>query len=124
MMMGMAKVFLEYTQKELDDAYDQSVYAPNRAQVLARLARTSQLVRQRIGEPGRYAYGPTAIEQLEIYRAKSSAAPVNVFVHGGAWRAGRARDYAFPAEVFVNAGAHYVALDFDNVIDTGGDLMA
>ena len=30
-----------YDQKSLDDAYDQSVYAPNRAQILARFASTS-----------------------------------------------------------------------------------
>ena len=44
-------------------------------------------------------------------------APVNIFVHGGAWRANRAADYAFLAEPFVNAGAHYVILDFTNVDD-------
>ena len=32
------------------------------------------------------------------------------------------RDYAFPADMFVNAGAHYVALDFTNVREAGGDL--
>lgn len=35
-----AAVFLDYGQKALDDAYDQAVYAPNRDQVLARLAGT------------------------------------------------------------------------------------
>src|SRR5258707_805611 len=50
-------------------------------------------------------------------------APINVLVQGGAGRAGLARDYAFPAETLVRAGAHYVALDFNNVIETGGDLM-
>ena len=49
--------------------------------------------------------------------------PVNVFIHGGAWRAGLARDYAFPAEMFVGAGSHFVVLDFNNVLETGGDLM-
>ena len=42
----MTKVFLDYDQKGLDDAYDQAVYAPNREQVLARLAHTSELVRR------------------------------------------------------------------------------
>jgi arylformamidase len=115
-------VFLNYTQKELDDAYDQSVYAPNRDQVLARLAATSELVRKRLGAPLRLAYGPTPIEQLDVYRTAKSNAPVNVFIHGGAWRAGLARDYAFPAETLLRAGAHFVALDFNNVIETGGSL--
>src|SRR5215212_5206389 len=103
------KVFLDYDQKALDDAYDQAVYAPNRDQILARLAHTSELVRRRIGAPQRYQYGGADIEGLDVYRAKKPGAPINVFVHGGAWRAGLARDYAFPAEMLVNAGANFVA---------------
>ena len=38
-----------------------------------------------------------------------------VFVHGGAWRSGLAKEYAYAAETLVNAGAHYVVLDFINV---------
>ena len=40
-----ARVFLDYDQQALDDAYDQAVYAPNRDQVLARLAHTSATMR-------------------------------------------------------------------------------
>ena len=115
-------VFLHYDQKALDDAYDQSVYAPNRDQVLARRERTSALARQRLGEPARFAYGESANEQLDVYRTRAADAPVNVFIHGGAWRAGRARDYAAAAEMFVGAGAHCVVLDFDDVDAAGGDL--
>ena len=120
----MTKVFLDYDQKALDDAYDQAVYAPNRDQILARLAHTSELVRRRIGVPERHSYGEGEMEGLDVYRAKQPAAPVNVFVHGGAWRAGLARDYGFPAEMFVRAGATFVALDFNNVLETHGDLMS
>jgi arylformamidase len=119
----MAKVFLDYDQQALDAAYDQAMYAPNRDQLLARFARASELARQRLGAAERFAYGESAIEGLDVYRTKAANAPINVFVHGGAWRAGLARDYAFPAETLVRAGAHYVALDFNNVIETGGDLM-
>jgi arylformamidase len=119
----MAKVFLEYTQEELDRAYDQAAYAANRDQLLARLAHTSELVRRRLGAPERFSYGEKEIEGLDLYRTKASRAPILVFVHGGAWRAGLARDYAFAAEVFVRAGAHYAALDFNNVLETNGDLL-
>ena len=116
------KVFLDYDQKALDDAYDQAVYAPNRDQLLARLARSSALVRERLGEPLRLAYGPANIEKLDVFRTAKPRAPVNVFVHGGAWLRGLARDYAFPAEMFTAAGAHYAAIDFNNVTETGGEL--
>jgi len=119
----MAKVFLDYDQQALDAAYDQAVYAPNRDQILARLAHTSELVRRRLGPPQRFAYGELPIEGLDVYRTTKPQAPICVFVHGGAWRAGLARDYAFPAETLVRAGAHFVALDFNNVLETNGDLM-
>lgn len=117
------RVFLDYDQQELDDAYDQAVYAPNRNQVIARLAQASDLVRQRLGAPRRVAYGPAAIEQLDIHRAQGAAAPVVVFVHGGAWQGGSAADHAYPAETFVRAGAHFVVLDFDRVQVAGGSLF-
>ena len=119
----MAKVFLDYDQQALDAAYDQAVYAPNRDQILARLAHTSELVRRRLGAPERFSYGEKPIESLDVYRTAKPNAPICVFVHGGAWRAGLARDYAFAAEMLVRAGAHFVALDFNNVLETNGDLM-
>src|SRR5262245_46420927 len=51
-------VWLELDQRELDDAYDQSKYAPNIRTVLQRCARNSELVRERIGAPKRFSYGP------------------------------------------------------------------
>ena len=117
----MQPVFRDYDQKALDDAYDQAVYAPNRDQLLERRNLASEAARGRLGEPRRFAYGPERNEQLDVYPTRSGT-HVQVFVHGGAWRAGRAREYAAPAEMFVDAGAHYVALDFDNAPDCGGDL--
>jgi arylformamidase len=117
------RVFLDYTQEQLDDAYDQIVYAPNRDQIAARGQRNSELARERLGEPLRFAYGPTAIEQLDVYQAKGAPAPIAVFIHGGAWRTGQARDDAYAAETFVNAGAHLVVPDFNNVAEVRGSLF-
>ena len=116
-------VWLDMDQKALDDAYDQRVYAPNADLVLKRYASNSEAVRARLGPPKRYAYGPSAIEGLDVYATARPNAPVNVFIHGGAWRGGMAKDFAYPAELFVNAGAHYVVLDFINVLQAGGSLL-
>ena len=118
------RVWLDMDQKELDDAYDQSVYALNQQQITDRYETNSEATRVRIGPPQRYAYGPTPIEALDVYRTMRPDAPINVFIHGGAWRGGLAKDYAFPAELFVHAGAHYVVLDFTTVQDAGGSLMS
>jgi arylformamidase len=117
------RVWLDLDQKELDDAYDQSKYAPNLAQIVKRYATNSDAVRARLGAPKRLSYGTTAIEGADLYPAKRPNAPVHVFIHGGAWRTGSAQTYAFQAETFVHAGAHFVTLDFQDVTQTGGDLM-
>ena len=127
-------VWLDMDQQELDDAYDQIVYAPNRDQVAKRRHANSAAARTRIGEPLRLAYGPTPIEGLDVYRTPSSSspasgggkgggAPVAIFVHGGAWQNGTASEFTCLAEPFVHAGAHFVVLDFTNVNDAGGSLF-
>jgi arylformamidase len=115
-------VWLDMDQKELDDAYDQTVYAPNQPLVAARRKLASESVLTRF-PPERVAYGPSEFEKLDIYKTKRANAPVMVFTHGGAWRNGTAKDFAFPAETFVNAGAHFIVVDFAQVQDTGGSLL-
>src|SRR5262252_8848161 len=86
-------VWLDMDQAELDAAYDQIKYAPNLPQLTKRYATNSEAVRSRLGAPRRFAYGPTAIEGLDVYVTRRTDAPINVFVHGGAWRVGLAKDY-------------------------------
>jgi arylformamidase len=117
------RVWLDMDQQELDAAYDQSKYAANQAQIQERRLVASQRARAALGEPLRLAYGASEIEQLDVYRTAQANAPVNVFIHGGAWRNGRAADFAYLAETFVQAGAHSVILDFTNIDDAGGNLM-
>jgi arylformamidase len=116
-------VFLDYDQAALDAAYDQAAYAPNREQLIKRRICDSELARRRIGEPARVAYGSDDVERLDIYRAGCKLAPVFIFIHGGAWRSGRSKEFAAPAEMFLAAGAHYVVPDFAWVQDVGGNLM-
>jgi arylformamidase len=117
-------VFLDYDQVELDASYDQMSYEPLLGQVAQRLASSSEATRARIGAPQRVAYGPTEVEKLDLYRTSHARAPVFVYIHGGTWRWGAAKDAGYPAETFVNAGAHYAALDFIQVQAAGGDLTA
>jgi len=116
-------VWLDMDQKALDDAYDQIVYAPNRDQVHKRNIFNSDRVRARLGAPRRFAYGSKPIEALDLFATDKPNAPINVFIHGGAWRLRSVKDYAFMAEMYVRAGAHWVGLDFDGVEGTNGDLL-
>jgi arylformamidase len=116
-------IWRDMDQKALDDAYDQDVYAPNRPLIVARRIAASERTRTILGPPQRVAYGPSGYEGLDIFRAAAANAPVNVFVHGGAWRRNKAADYALQAEALVHAGAHAVIIDFINVEQAGGDLF-
>ncbi len=109
-------------QAALDRAYDQTQWAPNMAQVLQGFAVASEAARQRLGAPRRLRYGPAEVEALDLFDCGRDGAPVVVFLHGGAWRSGLARDYSFLAELYVRAGIHLAVPDFAWVQDCGGDL--
>ena len=115
-------VWLDMDQKELDDAYDQSVYAPNQQFITTRRRLASEAMLKRV-TPERIAYGASEDEKLDIYKTSRPNAPINIFVHGGAWRNGQARDSAYLAEMFITAGAHFVIPDFVQVHNAGGNLM-
>jgi arylformamidase len=115
-------VWMNMDQVELDAAYDQSFYAPLARDISARRAANSVAARARLGEPQREAYGPTEVEKLNIHRTNRPNAPVFLFIHGGAWLSGEAKNYADAGEMFVNAGAHFVPIDFIAIKEAGGDL--
>jgi arylformamidase len=90
--------------------------------VVARRIAAAERARAMLGPPQRVAYGPSEYERLDIFRCPDPHAPVNVFVHGGAWISNKAADYAAQAEPLVRAGAHSVVIDFINVNEAAGDL--
>jgi arylformamidase len=116
------KVWMDLDQVELDASYDQAVYAPMISQFNKRFASSSETTRKRLGAPKRFAYGPTPIEGLDVFPARNANAPIFVYVHGGRWLYGSAKDYAYAADLFVNAGVNLVVLDFIAVNAAGGDL--
>ena len=115
-------VFLDYDKDEIDAAYDQSLWA-NVAEVARRIAQKNAAAVARLGPPRRLAYGPTEIEKVDVYTTRKRNAPINIFIHGGAWRAGTSAASAYLSETFVDSGAHFVAVGFSNVIETNGNLM-
>jgi len=118
------RVWLDYDQEGLDRAYDQTVWTPYMADIQARQAANSAAARKRLGEPLRLAYGPSPIEGLDVFKARQPNAPVMLFIHGGAWLRGEAKNFAFPAEMFVDAGVTFVVADFAPVNTFDGDLIA
>src|SRR5499426_3208709 len=55
-------VWLDMDQKDLDEAYDQSVYAFNARTIEERRRFNNEIVQSRLPKPERIAYGPSEIE--------------------------------------------------------------
>ena len=116
-------VWLDLDQDELDDAYDQNVYAFNRDNIDARRTANNEIVRAIIGNPTRASYGSKEVEGIDIFKTAKPGSPSVMFIHGGAWRGGRSAQAAFMAEPFIKAGANFLSLDFSSVLETKGDLL-
>jgi arylformamidase len=115
-------VWLDMDQHDLDESYDQSVYAFNQQHIADRRSERNEVALKVLGMPDRVAYGPAEIEKVDIYKGKRANAPVLIYLHGGAWRNGRSAQNAYLAEPFVKAGAHFIAVEFNNVGETDGDI--
>jgi len=116
------KVYLDYTQAELDAAYDQRIWASNREEIVAWYGKESAKVRARLDHRRSVPYGKGEDETLDIFPAKpkagsesTSLAPVHVHVHGGRWTLFSKDEESFIAPTFVNAGAACVVIDFSNI---------
>ena len=57
-------------------------------------------------------YGPGPDMTADLFPAPAAGAPIQVFIHGGYWRAMDKRAHSFPAEGFVAAGGAAVSLNY------------
>lgn len=108
------KVYLDYTQAELDAAYDQKVYAPNREEIVAWYGAESARVRATLAHRRSVPYGQGEDETLDIFPA-GTGAPVHIHIHGGRWTLFSKDEESFIAPTFVSAGAACVVPDFSNI---------
>lgn len=113
------KVFLDYTQEELDLAYDQARWAPNIEEMRALPKKLSAEVRARNTAFDR-SYGASNDETFEIVPTTGANAPVVMFVHGGRWMAQPRDSFIFFAETITRAGAHFAAARFSALTPAPG----
>jgi arylformamidase len=111
----LSKVYLDYTQEELDRAYDQRAYCANAAELIARYGTESAKARAEFAHYSGVAYGPSDDETLDIFppeRLGPHGAPVQIHIHGGSWRLLTKSDVSLLARTYVPAGVMLVALNF------------
>ena len=115
-MSAAAKtVFMHYTQEELNRNFDQRTWAKNALEVIARYPVLSKATRERLAHRAGVRYGAHPDEVLDIFPAAKPGGPVQVFVHGGAWKNFTKEDYSFPADSFVPAGINTFILNFSKL---------
>ncbi len=109
------KVFLDYTQEQLDQAYDQSFWTPHLNELQADDGRFSAEIRKAT-PPRTVSYGKADIEQLDIFTPPDARkAPVFIYFHGGAWLFNTRQDASFPVPAVLPRGGILVVPEFNNV---------
>ena len=117
------KVFLDYTQEELDRAYDQRHWAPNAEALITLCPMMSAETRKRLRFTS-HNYGASVDETLDVFPAGETIGPVAIFIHGGSWRTGIKEDFSFVADTFLQAGVHCVVPNFANIPEARIPVMA
>lgn len=106
-----------YDREELDRQYNQGTLVPDNSSYKQRKIEDSAAARAELGGILDVPYGPTRAEVLDIFPAPARGAPINVFIHGGAWKSGHKDEVSYPAPAFHRAGANFVAVNFALVPD-------
>ena len=95
-----------YDATELERQYNPRVFTPNAEDLIDLAGDLSAAYLKRAGKvlPD-IAYGPSAAEGLDLFLPDNpQGAPVELYIHGGYWRARDKDDFGFMAEPIVNAG--------------------
>ncbi|MCP5265927.1 MAG: alpha/beta hydrolase [Burkholderiaceae bacterium] len=101
-------IFRNYDQAALDAEYDNRRKVTDSAAWLARYARWSEAARATMRFDADLAYGESAGERLDLFYPDPMPAerlPVNLFIHGGYWKALDKADHAFVARGLCAQGA-------------------
>jgi arylformamidase len=108
-------VFLNYTQEELNRNFDQRAWVGNALEVIERYPALSSNTRRRLKYHVGISYGAHPDEVLDYFPANDPDGPIQIFVHGGAWKNFTKDDFSFPAESYVPAGINAAIVNFSKL---------
>jgi arylformamidase len=117
-------IFRGYDRAALDREYDNRRKVADAAAQLARYASESEAARRELPCRLDIAYGPSPAEQLDVFPAPGPApGPIQVFIHGGYWRALDKSDFSYVARAFRPAGAAVVVINYALIPPVGMDEL-
>ncbi len=106
-------VFRDYDRAALDREYDNRAKVRGFAQHLERFAKRSKQARASLPCRLDVRYGPGAAQTLDIFTASAPGpSPVQVFYHGGYWKAMDKSDFAYVAFCQHGLGAATVVVNY------------
>ena len=89
---GLA-VWLDYDQHDMDEMYDQSVFAFNQKAVLARSDANNVDCDGNHRRVRALRLWADPIEGVDVWKTKRPNAPVLIYLHGGSWQSGRSAGF-------------------------------
>ncbi|MFO1353050.1 MAG: alpha/beta hydrolase [Gammaproteobacteria bacterium] len=105
-------IFRQYDREALDREYNNRAKVADFDRYLRFYASESAHTRQALESRLNVGYGPSAAERLDIFPAGDSGAPVQVFIHGGYWKALSKDDFSFVANAFARCGGATVVIEY------------
>jgi arylformamidase len=110
-------IYATFDQSELDREYSPSSRIDDINVFLDAYASVSKQVKNAALAEGsclqNLAYGSKADERLDLFKPSTTqAAPLQIYIHGGYWRALSKDDSAFAAPMFQQHGSFFAALDY------------
>lgn len=94
----MSKAYREFTQAELDAAYNNRAVAPRLAEIKADWEKRSLALYASARVSRDLAYGSGARQRLDFFHANTPGRPTLAFIHGGYWQWNEKEPHAFIAE--------------------------
>ncbi len=109
----MSLVYGHYTQAELDELLNTRELVPDFETFTDRFTARSEASRSNVSAQLDVAYGEHPRERLDVFLPARVLAPaVNMFFHGGYWRASDKERYSFLAESFLAFGAACITVEY------------
>ena len=100
------------TQEEIDAEYNPLLSALDATFVMEGWANQSTKVRSELDGTLGMRYGPTKDEYIDLFPSENGDGPLHLFIHGGYWRKGVAKDFSFIAPLLVQNGVSVAILNY------------
>ena len=106
-------VFLNYDKAALDREYDNRAKVADFVEHLNRWTTLSAQARAELDARLNVSYGPSAEETLDVFIVPgATSVPIQVFFHGGYWKALHKDDFSYVAYAMRPAGAVTVVVNY------------